>query len=266
MKFKTLKKYYRVWLRQSKLAFKRQLNTKISAVLFIFGKTFRFFMYLLFLFFLVKNTQTLAGYTLNQVIFIYLTFNLVDVISQFFLRGAYVFRPLIERGQFDLYLPQPLNPLFRALTRETDALDLLTLLPLITYTIYFSLTNHLLYSPLSLLAYLLLIFNALLISLSFHIIVLSLGIIAVRADNVLMLYRDLTNMARFPIDIYRSPIKELLTFILPIAVMFLFPARAFFAPLNWLTFLISLLIGPISLFLTLALWRFSLKKYSSASS
>lgn len=266
MKLVTLKKYYRVWLRQSKLAFQRQLNTKISAFLFIFGKIFRFVMYLLFLFFLVKNTQTLAGYTLPQVVFIYLTFNIVDVTAQLFLRGAYVFRPLIEQGQFDLYLPQPLNPLFRALTRETDALDLITLVPLLIYTVWFALSRQLLYSPLSLLAYLLLILNALLIALSFHIIVLSLGIMVVRVDNLLWMYRDLTNMARFPIDIYRSPVQEILTFILPIAVMFLFPARAFFSPLHWPTFLASLSVGPLMLFLTLKLWRFSLKKYSSASS
>ena len=51
-----------------------------------------------------NSLNTLAGYTGTQVIFFFLTFNIIDVTSQFLFREVYRFRPMIVSGDFDFVL------------------------------------------------------------------------------------------------------------------------------------------------------------------
>src|SRR3990167_1989967 len=100
-------------------------------VFFLIGKIIRFVFFGGFIFFLLKGTNTLAGYNLNQALFFYLTFFLIDTISQFLFREVYRFRPYIVSGSFDLILLKPMSPLFRVLMGGADAIDLITIPPLV---------------------------------------------------------------------------------------------------------------------------------------
>ena len=102
--------------------------------------------------------------------------------------------------------------------------------------------------------------------LSFHILVLAIGVITTEVDNTLWLFRDITQMGRFPIDIYQNPLRSFITFVIPVGVMVTFPAKAAMGLLSFNSVLISVGIGVAFLYLSIMFWRFSLKKYSSASS
>lgn len=258
--------YLQLWLTQTRIAVSQQLLSPSSTFLFVFGKVFRIFMYLLFIFFLVNRTGTLAGYSVNQVIFIFMTYILIDSFTQLFFRGVYTFRPLVLQGGFDYLLVQPKNILFRSLTRFTDIFDLFTTLIVFGYLIWFVQTNQLFFAPLHILLYFLLGLNAFLIGAAAHIAILAIGILYLEIDSALWLYRDLTAMGRFPIDIYQEPVRQLLTFVLPLGVMFLFPAKALFGLLSPGLVILSLFIGPTLVFLAYRYWQFALTRYSSASS
>ena len=81
-----------------------------------------------------------------------------------------------------------------------------------------------------------------------------------------MVFRDISSMARVPVDIYIDSIRALLTFVIPLAVAFTFPAKALLGLLNPTVIAISFLSSIIFLFASYRLWRFALTKYSSASS
>ena len=66
----------------------------------------------------------------------------------------------------------------------------------------------------------------LVISAAFHILVLAMGIITLEIDHTVMIYRDLVGLGRFPIDIYKEPLRSLITFIVPIGLMISIPAGA----------------------------------------
>lgn len=123
-------KYFNVWWVSSKSAASVALSNRMGALLLLTGKIARFVFFFIFLFLLTQNSRALASYSTAQIIFFFLTFNLIDVTSQMFFREAYLFRNQIVTGSFDLVLSRPVSPLFRSLLGRVDILDLITLPPL----------------------------------------------------------------------------------------------------------------------------------------
>jgi len=259
-------KYLRVWLKLTILAFSIDLSNRFTAAFAISGKIIRFLFFLGFLFLLVGRTETLAGYDLYQVVFFFLTFNLIDILIQFFLRGAYYFRGLIVSGDFDLVLIKPINPLFRSLFQRTDVYDLITLIALIVYMIIFIAVGNLAITPLGVILYLILMISSFIIGLAFHIGFLAIGILTTEIENIIWIYRDLSSMGRIPIDVYREPLRTFLTVVVPVAVIVTFPAKALMGLLSWQWVVFSFVMSGLFLFLSFRFWKYALTQYSSASS
>lgn len=239
--------------------------TRFGAVMFLVGKLLRFSFFFLFLLVITTRTNAIVGYTLWQVILFYITYNFIDSTAQFFLREVYRFRSYVIRGDFDYYLTKPMPVLLRLLFGGSDILDIPIMLLSLGF-IFVALSNIGVTAPLDILAYAILLFNGFIIALAFHILVLAFGILTTEVDNTLWLFRDLTQMGRFPIDIYQNPLRPIITFIIPVGIMITFPAKAAMGLLSWNLVLIALFVGGLSLYLSIMFWRFSLKRYSSASS
>ena len=101
------------------------------------------------------------------------------------------------------------------------------------------------------------------IAVAFHVFVLGVAVLTTEIDNTIMLYRDIVQMGRIPIDVYKEPLRGLLTFAVPVGIMVTFPAKAIMGILSPLFIILSLLIGIVLMFLSLKFWRFSLRHYSS---
>lgn len=256
--------YLKIWLIMAKNAILSWLNKRESVVIFVLGKVVRYFFYFSFLYFLVTKTNGIVGFSANEALFFTATYTLVDTIAQFLFRSVYTFRQLIVSGDFDLVLLKPINPLFRSIAGGPDLMDLITIPPIMIVTIYFGLLLN--PSILHTTYYIILIFNALLVSMSVHIFVVSLGVITLTVDHLIMIFRDFSSMGRFPIDIYKEPLRGFLTFIVPVGVMFSVPSKALMGLLSPVGILSSLLFGLAFFVLSLRFWQFALKKYTSASS
>lgn len=261
---KTLGKYFRVWFLMSRNAFAGWIANRFGSLVFLIGKVLRFLFFFAFLTFLLKGTGTLAGYSLNETLFFFLTFTLIDTIAQFFFREVYRFRPLVVSGGFDLVLTKPINALFRSLMGGADLLDLITIPPLII--IVYLVGKNLNPTPIEIFYYLVLVVNGLIISAAFHIAVLALGILTMEIDHTIMIYRDVTSLGRFPIDIYAAPLRFVLTYLIPIAIMVSVPARGLMGLTTPMVVVGAFAFGILSVLLSLRFWRHALTKYSSASS
>lgn len=237
---------------------------RFGAVTLLIGKLIRFGIFLLFILYLLKGVNTLAGYNINQIAFFFLTFNLIDIASQFLFREVYRFRPLIISGAFDLVMVKPISALFRSLMGGADLLDLITLPPLLVGI--FLVARTLNPTTIEVFYYLILLANGLVIAAAFHIAVLSLAVITLEIDHTIMIYRDTSNLGRFPIDIYKEPLKSVLTFFIPIGIMISLPAKALIGLVSIKGVLGAILLGLVLLSLSLKFWNFALKRYTSASS
>lgn len=260
-----MSKYFRVWLLLSFASFQSFFVSRIGAFLFLVGKILRFIFFALFLIFLVSKTKVLAGYNLWQVMLFYLTFNFIDSTTQMLFREVYRFRQQIISGSFDLVLVKPVNSLFRSLFGWTDILDFITLIPFIIMII-FVISKIPEITSLGIVFYIILVANALLIATSFHIIVLALAILTTEIDHAIMIYRDLTGMGKIPVGIYSEPLRSFITFVVPVGIMMSYPVESLLGKLGMGAVSVAFFISLFIFSLSMILWNYAVKSYTSASS
>lgn len=258
-------KYLKVWLRFAINAFEIQMMVRWALLIFLLGKSLRFFIFAVFIYMLVGHTKALAGYSLDQTMLFFLSFNLVDILSQLVFRDVYRFRAAVVEGTFDYYLIRPINVLFRSLMSGPDFMDFLTLIPIIAALIYLMSSLNLL-NPVGVFGYVLLLIFAFIIATSCHILILSLAILTTEIDHAIMIYRDITSLGRVPVDVYQEPLRGLITFIIPVGVMMSFPAKFLLGLISWQMIIFSGALSFGILFFAIQIWHYSLKGYSSASS
>lgn len=260
---KNISYYFKVWVLMSRNSFLSYLKNGKTVSLFLLGKIIRFILFFGFIYYLIKNTNGLAGYSFNQVIFVFLTFNLVDIVSQFLFREVYRFRPLLITGDFDIHLIKPISPLFRVLLGGADVLDFITIPALfVAIVIFASIFQP---SILQILLYVFLLINAFIIAASFHILILAFGIVSMEVDNAIMIYRDIVSLGRFPVDIYPGILRGILSYLIPVGLMITVPSKAIMGLLTTSGVLLSFIIGVVFIFVALKCWNFALTRYSSAS-
>ncbi|MGB9707526.1 MAG: ABC-2 family transporter protein [Microgenomates group bacterium] len=260
-----LKRNLKIFYLFSRNSLKTVLQTRQGILFFTLGKILRFLFLFGLIFLIFSKTKIIKGWSLNQVIICYLTFNFLDSLSQTLYREVYRFRPLVISGNLDLILTKPYHPFLRILLGGVDFLDLFLLFPYIFLLIFFIIQEPNI-SFTSIAIYLFLLFNSFLIITSFHIFVLSLAVLTTEIDNAIMIYRDFLNIGRFPVDLYKTPFNFIFTFVLPIGVMITFPVKALFRMLFWPFILFSFITSLLLLFLSFYFWQKALKYYQSASS
>ncbi len=260
-----MRRYIILWLRLTEDITQIAFESRFGAIMFSLGKLIRFVFFLGFIVLIGVKTKAIGQYSLWQMVLFYLSYNLVDTLAQFFLREVYRFRNFVVSGTFDYRLLKPVSPLFLSLFGGSDILDV----PILILSLGGLLVpiSHL--GAITIeqsILYLLLLTNGFFVALAFHIFVLGIGILTTEVDNTILLYRDLTQMGRLPIDIYKEPLRGLITFIIPVGIMMTFPAKALMGLLSIDLVLISLVLGVVFLFVSLRFWGFALRHYASASS
>lgn len=256
--------YLKIWWMMSRNSFLIWLKNGKVLTIVLTGKVLRFIFFTLILYFIVSGAGSVASFNSNQIIFFFLTFSIVDVVCQFFFRQVYSFRTLIVNGDFDFILLKPVNVLFRSLLGGADIMDLMTIPPILIATIYFANLMH--PTLLQVALYILLLINSLIVATAFHIAVLSIGIITLEVDHLVMIYRDLANLGRLPVDIYKQPLQGVITYVIPVGLMMTLPAKVLFGLASPSVIVFSFIIGIVIFFASLRLWKFALRRYTSASS
>ena len=262
-----LRAYLRVWLKLTAQLFQSQIaNSRGAALLFIMGKLLRLATACLLVYVVVGRAKLISGYSLNQAIFILLLFNLIQTFSQLFLRGVYMFRQKVIDGTFDFYLLNPLSELFYSLFSYTDPLDIVVFIPYLFLTGWGLVNAGYALTVWSALIILLITILTFIMVISWHILIISIGVRYLEVDNTIMLYRDIERMGAFPVDIYGKLGQFLLTYLAPFALMATIPAKYIFGQYNPLLLIVIALIAYLELRLSIWFWQRCLIHYSSSSS
>ncbi|MBI2069880.1 MAG: ABC-2 family transporter protein [Elusimicrobia bacterium] len=264
---KTLRRYGRIWFRLAQMSFAEVWATRINSLGWLLGKLVRLIFFFMFIVAIFRHTNSLRGYTLPEAALFFLTFNLVDLMAQLFFRGIYGIRRIVVEGELDYYLLHPANPLFRIACQTVDILDFLTAVPVIVLT--FWAMGHLPAEALGadrLALYLLLVAGGVAIAFAIHVCVAAVAVATQQLENTIWLYRDLMILGRFPSDIYTEGMRFFLTFVIPVAVMTSFPAKALLGLLSWPWVVFAVFLAAGSVAASLRLWQFCLARYTSVSS
>lgn len=263
---KKLAIYWIVWKALAFTEFQNAFVHRGTNAFFLIGKLLRLGMALTFLF-VIKNTiSTFAGYTSDQAVVFYLTYQFVDIIGQTFFRGVYLFSDKVRSGEFDFTLLKPMSSLFLSLVGKPDINDAVFLIPTVGISIYLFSTLDITVTAASVGIYLLLLLNSFLMVTALHIIVLVVGVLTTEVDGVIWMYRDLVALGRFPVTIYMEPLRTILFFIIPAGTMMTIPAQVLLGANPSYPIALSFVVGIVLFIVSLRLWHWSLRQYSSASS
>lgn len=263
---KNLKRYWLIWKLLAANALQETFVNRGSNILFMIGKIFRLAMTLFLLFLIKSRVKEFAGYTTDEIVIFFLTYQFIDVLAQVAYRGVYIFTHYVRHGEFDFVLTKPLSPLFQALTGKPDFNDALFIIPTTILSIWIVMQLEINITLASFLWYLLLVANGLLIATSLHILILCLGILTTEIDSATWLYRDLMQLGRFPVNIYLEPVRLALFFLVPVGMMITIPSEVLLNRPPTYSVILATLFGVGFFWFSLRAWRWSLKQYSSASS
>lgn len=258
--------YMKVWKITALNALQEAFINRWSNLIFIFGKFIRLFMSLLFFYLIRGQIKQFADYSLDQMLVFFLTYQFIDTLAQVFFRGVYMFSQQVRTGEFDFLLLKPISPLFRALTGKPDINDFFFLFPSTGVSLYLISQLDVTITLASGLWFLVLLINSFLIITAFHIFVLVIGVLTTEVDGVIWMYRDLTQLGQFPVNIYLQPLREILFFLIPVGMMITIPSQVLLGLAPSYSLILTFGIGVSFFVVSYQIWIWSLKRYSSASS
>jgi ABC-2 type transport system permease protein len=173
----------------------------------------------------------------------------------------------IRKGTLDFVLLKPADAQFLVSTQKFQPWRVLDA---IGGVVVFAVAFHRLGrwpAPSHVVAAVLLLGCAALILYSIWILVVSAAFFVVKVDNLSYLFVSIFDAARWPADVFRGALRIVFTFVVPLAVMTTFPARALlgkdFGPLDGAGALAGAL--AFAAFARLV-WLRSIGRYTSASS
>lgn len=99
---------------------------------------------------------------------------------------------------------------------------------------------------------------------SLWILTVSCAFHVVRIDNLTHLFSAIFDAARWPVDVFRGFVRFAFTFIIPLALMTTYPARALLGTLRPTTLAFAVAGATVTFAISRAVWRVSIAKYTSA--
>ena len=213
------------------------------------------------------NVRDVAGWDLDRMFILTGTFVLVIYTRNFlFERSMFRLSEMVNKGELDFVLIKPISSQFLVSMRYVDFNELPGIVVAIVSILVGVQRVGLRPSPLDVALYLLLVVCAVLAIYAVWFMTVTLTIWAERINNVGHLVPAITSLARVPSDVFRGPLRLLVTFVIPIALISTLPSEALLGVLEpW--------IAPYQVGLTCLLlwashrfWNYSLRRYSSASS
>lgn len=260
-------KYLRIYKILAIHNFSTLIHSRLDFLTLILGKLIRMGFMFIWILSIFNFIPSLVGYSKGQTLLFFATFNLIDILVQvFFFRGFWFIQKWVKQGEFDRILTYPINPIFTTAFKITDWMDVITLVPAFGLVFY---TTGLLEIPLSFIniaLYVFLIVNGIIIAFALNLFMAATTFYTTETRNIFWFYRDLMSTGRFPPEIFSNPLRLFFTFIMPVAVIIAFPARALLGLLSLKGILYALSLSSLLVYLSLRFWKNSLKRYSSASS
>ena len=256
---------YRLTIRNSLI---REMSFKLNFLLWMVVEMLWFLGQLAFIEVLYGQVDAIAGWTKWQVVALVGAHQIISQIFQaFFYMNVANLPELVRTGRLDLLLTLPMDAQFAVSTRQFSLDSLLNALVgvgIVSFALFkLGIVPGVWQIALAL--------AAMLLGVAVHYAVMfSLACISfwtVRAGFIHG-YFHLFMIGRYPASVFRGIFRFLFTWIVPIIWVSNVPAMVLARPLDspWVGFA-ALLVGTVVVLVaTRLLWRFSLSRYSSASS
>jgi len=216
---------------------------------------------------LYSNIQEVAGWNYHEMIFL-IGLNMLSsfvVLSSVVILNLNMLPEQIKDGKIDLTLTKPLNSLFYITLQRNYIVGYISMLPGF-YLMYYGFSNlGYTLSLLNLLSGIVIFCSGYIIAYSILVMFASMSFRFINATTLARLgQRIILEFKMKPHQIFTGGLRILFMFIFPVIFMSSVPAEAIMQGVNVWYVLLSLALAAIFLFLTIKVWNFMIKEYTSA--
>lgn len=177
-----------------------------------------------FIWVLLSRFESLAGWTLGQVAFLYGLRLIVHALAGVLTGPIFSLEAQVRSGEFDRYLLRPLSPLIQFMTQRVEISILGDLLGGLAIFAVANQAIGLAWTPLGVLYLGLAILGGALIEGSVRILIGALSFRTLSSQSLLFLTDSVfSNFANYPLTIFGTVLQYLFTFILPLAFVAFLP-------------------------------------------
>lgn len=213
------------------------------------------------------HTPNLAGWSLPQVLALLGVYNFMFGVIHVVI--APNMRQLLEdvrQGTLDFALLKPVNSQFLVSVRQIVIWRLSDMLLGIGLAVYSSVQLAHQISLREALVFPLVLVCGAVIVYSFWLMLATTAFWFTRIDNIEMIFWNIFEAGRYPIDVYPLYIRRFLTFGVPLAFITTIPAQALSGGLQNGTVVLAVLLAAAMSVVSTWFWRLGLRRYGSASS
>ena len=260
-------RYLTIYAALWKTSVTREMSFKGNFVLWILVELAWFGLQLAFVGVIFSQTKTIGTWTVWQVVLLTGTSNFIQEIYQaFFLVNCTNLSELVRTGKMDFLLLLPVNTRFIVSTRQVDLPSFANAAFALCVMTFAAHKLGLHPTAVQLLGFGALCVVGLLVHYSLMFMLASVSFWTVRAQGIVWGYYNLFNIARMPDEAFHGAFKAVFTFALPVLLVSNVPVRVLADKLTSPVALSALFgLGVIWALISEWFWRFSIRRYTSAS-
>lgn len=211
------------------------------------------------------HTDSIAGWSRRDAIMLFGVWSMLDdCIMWLVSKGLSNLPQVVEDGTLDRLLIRPVDSQFMLSFSDFQfqrAPLLLIDVGIIGYAYSLeplSLHPIMFFSPL-------LVVGGVAIGYSLLLILESLAFWFVRVSNLWALYHGISDLARYPFDIFGRTVKAISFTVIPLGIMAMVPAQALLGRLSWAMVAYAFAVSAVFLWISRKFYLFAVRRYSSVA-
>jgi len=260
-------RYLRIWLSFLKMSWMADLEYRANIVLRVITEIVWYGMQLSVFEVLYTHTDSISGWTVNDMRVFMGSLFLCDVIFMIlFHENMDHLWSTVRKGDLDLYLVKPINSQFMVSCRKISASYFINLILVAAYLTW---AVSQLGRPVSVLqvgTFLVMILLGVLLSYTLRFLFATLTVVLQDAGNIQFVWYQLYRLATRPDPIYPQFLRYLVLTVFPVAFFASVPSRVLVEGIEIKYLLAAPVMAFGLLFLSNYLWERALRNYASASS
>lgn len=252
-----------LYLLFAKASLKEVLIYRLDCIVGIMSQFVTQVVEIIFIWIVFQNTENLAGWDFKQILLLYGITLLSVGIADFCFDALYDIGPkYIKNGELDKILLRPVHPLISIIgsSREFTTLGYFGLGLVLVITMLIKLAIPITFGLIFKITFFSIV-GALIIGAIMTIFSIS-SFWTYRSNEIIWSVFRTYTFAQYPLDIYNTFIKILITFILPFAFVAYYPTMSYLGFNSYMIYL-SPIVAIILWIIAVNVWNLALKKYRS---
>ncbi|WP_226530819.1 ABC transporter permease [Metabacillus niabensis] len=220
---------------------------------------------LVFILVVFGHTQFLSGWTRDEIIFIYGFFLVPFAVFGAFFNIWDFNERYIVKGEMDRILTRPIHSLFQVILERMELESLFGAITGIIIMGYASTQLGLSFHWYDIIFFIIFVISGALVYAGIFVSLASIGFWSDARTSLMPMMYNIGNYGRYPVDIYNSVIRFVLTWILPFAFVGVYPAAYFLDKEEWYVYsFLTPVMGIVFFVLSVFLWNQGVKRYRGA--